>query len=112
MSIISTSFHPRSILSMSGSSPGPPSSSASWPPSTPRGGRRSSTLQRHCDMNKAKSSYKEEAQTALARGDLKRALDNYQKHCAQEPEDIRSCVKIGELLERLDRKKEAVEVYR
>src|SRR5208337_380509 len=57
-------------------------------------------------------SYKEEAQTALARGDLKRALDNYQKHCAQEPEDIRSCVKIGELLERLDRKKEAVEVYR
>jgi CRP-like cAMP-binding protein len=63
-------------------------------------------------MNKAKASYKEEAQTALARGDLKRALDNYQKHCAQEPEDIRSCVKIGELLERLDRKKEAVEVYR
>ena len=63
-------------------------------------------------MNKAKGPYKEEAQAALARGDLKRALENYQKHCTQEPEDIRSCVKIGELLERLDRKKEAVKVYR
>ena len=49
---------------------------------------------------------------ALAKGDWKKALENYQKHCAQEPEDLRSCVKIGELLERLGRKKDAVLVYR
>ncbi len=63
-------------------------------------------------MNKAKGSCKEEAQTAFARGDLKKALEYYKKHCALEPEDLRSFVKTGELLERLDRKKEAAEVYR
>jgi cAMP-dependent protein kinase regulator len=63
-------------------------------------------------MNKERHPYKEEAQMALAKGDWKKALENYQKHCAQEPEDLRSCVKIGELLERLGRKKDAVLVYR
>ncbi len=63
-------------------------------------------------MNKERSSYKEEAQLALARGQWKRALENYQRHCAEEPEDLRSSVKIGELLERLGQKKEAVLVYR
>ena len=59
-------------------------------------------------MNKERDPYKEEAQMALAKGDWKKALENYQKHCAQEPEDLRSCVKIGELLERLGQKKDAV----
>ena len=63
-------------------------------------------------MSKERDPYKEEAQMALAKGDWKRALENYQKHCAQEPEDLQSCVKIGELLERLGRKKDAVLVYR
>ncbi len=63
-------------------------------------------------MNKAKSPYKEEAQKALARGDLTKALENYRKHCDLEPEDLRSSVKVGELLERLDRRKEAAEAYR
>ena len=42
-------------------------------------------------MNKTKSPYKEEAQKALARGDLMKALENYRNHCALEPEDLRSC---------------------
>jgi len=63
-------------------------------------------------MNKERDPYKEEAQIALAKGDWKKALENYQKHYAQEPEDLQSCVKIGELLERLGRKKDAVLVYR
>lgn len=63
-------------------------------------------------MNKERRSYKQEAQTALAKGDWKKALANFQKHCAEEPEDLRSCVKIGELLERLGQKKKAVLAYR
>ncbi len=63
-------------------------------------------------MNKAKSPYKQEAQNAFARGDLTKALENYRKHCDREPEDLRSSVKLGELLERLNRKEEAAEVYR
>jgi TolA-binding protein len=63
-------------------------------------------------MSSRKSPFKEEAQTALAKGDLKKALEYYQTHCTEKPEDLRSCVKVGELLERLGRKKEAIQVYR
>jgi CRP-like cAMP-binding protein len=62
-------------------------------------------------MSKAKDSYREEAQKALARGDLQRALENYQTQCSLNPEDLRSRVKLGELLERFGRKKEAMKVY-
>ncbi len=62
-------------------------------------------------MNKERRSCKEEAQRALAKGDWKKALEHYQKHCAQETGDLRSRVKIGELMERLGQKKDAVLVY-
>ncbi len=62
-------------------------------------------------MSSARSSYKEEAQEALARGDLKKALDGYQKHCLLEPEDLRSSAKVGELLEKLGRRREAIQAY-
>jgi cAMP-dependent protein kinase regulator len=63
-------------------------------------------------MNKAKVSCKEEAQRALARGEWNKALESYQKHCAQEPSDLRSRQKVAELLERLGRKVEALQEYR
>ena len=63
-------------------------------------------------MSKTQTSCKDEAQMALTRGDLKRALENYQNHCLLEPDDLRSQVKIGEVLERLGRRKEAIEAYR
>jgi cAMP-dependent protein kinase regulator len=62
-------------------------------------------------MNKERRSCKEEAQRALAKGDWKKALEHYQKHCARETGDLRSRVKIGELMERLGQKKDAVLVY-
>ena len=63
-------------------------------------------------MSSPRSPFKEEAQEALARGDLKKALDGYQKHCLEDPEDLRSAVKVGELFEKLGRRKEAIEAYR
>ena len=63
-------------------------------------------------MNKETVSYKEEARRALSRGDLRKALEGFQKHCSQEPEDLRSWRKVGELHERLGQKREAVQVYR
>lgn len=63
-------------------------------------------------MNKEKVSLKEEAQRALFRGEWGKALEGFQKHCAQEPEDLRSQLKVAELLERLGRKEEAVQAYR
>ena len=63
-------------------------------------------------MNKERISYKEEAQRALSRGDWKKALESFQKHCAQEPGDLRSRLKVAELLEKLGKKKEAVQVFR
>ena len=57
-------------------------------------------------------SFKEEAQQALSRGEWRKALECFQKHCAQEPEDLRSQLKVAELLERLGQKKEAVQMYR
>ena len=63
-------------------------------------------------MNKERISYKEEAQRALSRGDWKKPLEGFQKHCAQEPGDLRSRLKVAKLLEKLGKKKEAVQVYR
>jgi CRP-like cAMP-binding protein len=63
-------------------------------------------------MNKEKMTFKEEAQQALSRGEWRRALECFQNHCAQEPEDLRSQLKVAELLERLGQKKEAVQMYR
>jgi len=63
-------------------------------------------------MNKEKLSYKDEAHMAFARGEWKKALESFQRHCKEDPQDIRSRLKVGELLERLGRKKEAVAVYR
>ena len=62
-------------------------------------------------MNREKISFKKEAQQALSRGEWKKALECFQNHCAQEPEDFRSQLKVAELLERLGQKKEAVQMY-
>jgi len=63
-------------------------------------------------MNRQRVSFKDEAQQALSRGDWKKALENFQKHCAQDPNDLRSRLKVAELLGRLGEKKEAVQQYR
>jgi cAMP-dependent protein kinase regulator len=63
-------------------------------------------------MNKEKISFKERAHQALSRGEWEKALEGFQKHCGQEPEDLRSQLKVAELLERLGQKKEAARVYR
>jgi len=63
-------------------------------------------------MNKRKISFKEEALQALSRGEWKRALQSFQNHCAQKPEDFRSRIKVAELLERLGQKEEAAQMYR
>jgi len=67
---------------------------------------------RRCDMNKERIPYKEEALSSLSRREWKRALQSFQKHCDQEPTDLRSRLKMAELLERLEKKKEAIEQYR
>ena len=63
-------------------------------------------------MNKENVSSKGEAQQALFRGEWRKALECFQNHCAQEPGDFRSQLKVAELLERLGQKKEAVQMYR
>ena len=62
-------------------------------------------------MNKKKISLKEEAQRAFSHGEWGKALERFQKHCAQNPKDLRSRLKAAELLERLGRKKEAALAY-
>jgi len=62
-------------------------------------------------MNKERGSLKEEAQQALIRREWIKALDVLQRHCAREPEDLRSRLKIAELFERLGQKMEAIQVY-
>jgi len=57
-------------------------------------------------------SFKEKAQKALSRGEWRKALECFQKHCALESEDLRSRLKVAELLERLGQTKEAVQMYR
>jgi cAMP-dependent protein kinase regulator len=56
--------------------------------------------------------FKEKAQKALSRGEWKKALECFRNHCALEPEDLRSQLKVAELLERLGQTKEAVQMYR
>ena len=63
-------------------------------------------------MNKEKTSLKIKAQQALSRGEWRNALECFQDHCAQEPQDLRSQLKVAELLERLGQKKEAIQNYR
>ncbi|MBM4278296.1 MAG: cyclic nucleotide-binding domain-containing protein [Deltaproteobacteria bacterium] len=63
-------------------------------------------------MNKERISYKGDALSSLSRGEWKKALQSFQKHCDQEPTDLRSRLKKAELLERLGKKKEAIEEYR
>jgi cAMP-dependent protein kinase regulator len=63
-------------------------------------------------MSKGKVSYKEEALRALSKGEWGRALDSFQKHCSHEPSDLRSRLKMADVLERLGRKEEAVQEYR
>lgn len=63
-------------------------------------------------MNKEKLSPKGEAQQALFRGEWRKALECFQNHCAQEPGDFRSQLKVAELFERLGQKKEAIQMYR
>jgi cAMP-dependent protein kinase regulator len=58
------------------------------------------------------SSMKEEAQRALSRGESKKALDLFQSHCRRVPADLRSRLKVAELLERLGERKKAIEEYR
>jgi len=62
-------------------------------------------------MNKEKMSFKEAGQQAFSRGEWKKALECFQIHCAQVPEDLRSQLKVAELQERLGQKKEAVQMY-
>lgn len=63
-------------------------------------------------MSKGKLSYKEEALRALSKGEWGRALDHFQKHFSKEPSDLRSRLKMAEVLERLGRKEDAVREYR
>jgi len=63
-------------------------------------------------MNKEKLTFKEEAQKALLHGEWKKALECFQNHCAREPGDFRSQLKVAELLERLGQKNEAARIYR
>jgi len=63
-------------------------------------------------MSRDRMSFKEKAQKALSRGEWRKALECFQNHCALEPEDLRSQLKVAELLERLGQTKEAVQMYR
>lgn len=63
-------------------------------------------------MNKSRISHKEAALSAFSRGEWKKALQSFQKHCNLEPTDLRSRLKVAELLERLGKKKEAIREYR
>jgi len=62
-------------------------------------------------MSKEKVPFKEEAQRAFSKGDWGKALDAFQKHCSQEPKDLRSRLKVAELLERLSRKEESIKEF-
>jgi cAMP-dependent protein kinase regulator len=63
-------------------------------------------------MNKQKMLFKLKARQALSRGDWKKALEYFRRHCLREPQDLRSRLKVAELLERLGRKEEAVRMFR
>jgi cAMP-dependent protein kinase regulator len=63
-------------------------------------------------MNKRKMSFKEEALQALSRGEWKKAFECFRNHCIRRPGDLRSRLKMAELLERLGQREEAVRMYR
>ena len=63
-------------------------------------------------MSSPKAPLKEAAHQALSQGNWRKALERFQKHCSQEPGDLHSQLKVAELLARLGRTKEAIEVYR
>ena len=63
-------------------------------------------------MNKRRVSFKDEALQALSRGEWKKALECFGNQCIQKPEDLRSRLKMAELLERLGQREEAVRMYR
>jgi cAMP-dependent protein kinase regulator len=63
-------------------------------------------------MSRDRMSFKENAQKALSRGEWRKALECFQKHCVLEPEDLRSRLKVAELFERLGQKEEAIQIYR
>ena len=63
-------------------------------------------------MNKGRISFKEEALRLYSRGEWKKAIECFRKHCIRNPRDLRTRLKMAILLERLDRKNEAVEAYR
>jgi cAMP-dependent protein kinase regulator len=62
-------------------------------------------------MNKKRISLKEEAQRAFSRGEWGKAIESLQRHCAKNPGDLRSCLKVAVLLERSGRQKEAIQTY-
>ena len=62
-------------------------------------------------MNRESRSPKDEAYRALSKKAWSEALDHFRRHCAHAPDDLRSRLKMGELLERLGRQKEAIEIY-
>jgi cAMP-dependent protein kinase regulator len=62
-------------------------------------------------MNKEKKSFKLKARQALSRGEWKKALKWLRRHCLKEPQDLRSRLKVAELLERLGQKEEAVQMF-
>jgi cAMP-dependent protein kinase regulator len=62
-------------------------------------------------MNKKKISFKEEAQRAFSHGEWGKAIECFQRHCARNPRDLRSRLKVAELLDRMGRRKEAVQAY-
>lgn len=63
-------------------------------------------------MNKQETPYKEEALSFLSRREWRKALPALKRHCDQNPEDLRSRLKLAEVLERLGKKAEAIQQYR
>ncbi len=63
-------------------------------------------------MNREKGTLREEAFQALYRGQWEKALTLFRRICDQNPGDLRSRVKVAELLERLGKREEAISVYR
>jgi len=63
-------------------------------------------------MNEKTRLSKEEVQRALSRGEWSKALRHLQEYCTEEPADLRSRLKMAEVLERLGRKEEAVREFR
>jgi len=63
-------------------------------------------------MNEKTRLLKEEAQLALSRGEWSKALRHLQEYCVEDPADLRSRLKMADVLERLGRKEEAVRELR